>query len=80
MLTEGVLMDENQNEAKDMFLTLCFCEISYAMTCCVAINAKEGDCWKYVLSLMLHNIKETVGITQMSQTAANSANQADSTN
>ena len=28
------------------------------MTCCVAINAKEGDCWKQlincVLSLMLH--------------------------
>ena len=30
----------------------------YAMTCCVAINAKEGDCWiqlfNCVLSLMLH--------------------------
>ena len=24
-----------------------------AMTCCVAINAKEGDCW-IVLSLMSH--------------------------
>ena len=28
------------------------------MTCCVAINAKEGDCWiqlfNYVFSLMLH--------------------------
>ena len=75
MLTEGVLMDENQNEAKDMFLTLCFCEISYAMTCCVAINAKEGDCWKYVLSLMLHNVKEIVGITQChKQQQQNSAN------
>ena len=34
-------MDENQNETKDMFLLQ---KIYCAMTCCVAINAKEEDC------------------------------------
>lgn len=48
-----------------MLLTLGFSvKFHCAMTCCVAINAKEGDCWiqlfeghcwiSYVLSLMSH--------------------------
>ena len=39
-------MDKNQNETKDMFLTLCYSlKFHCTMTCCVAINSKEGDCW-----------------------------------
>ena len=44
-LTEGVLMDENQNETKDIFLIIFLFKFHCNMTCSVAINAKEGDCW-----------------------------------
>ena len=48
---------KSQREKLSIIENLVF-KFHCAMTCCVAINAKEGDCWiqlsNYVLSLMLH--------------------------
>ena len=38
-----------------------FSKFHYAMTCCVAINAKEGDCWIQLINCMV-----VFDVTQMS--------------
>ena len=45
-------MDEKRNETNVPYLMFSL-KFHCAMTCCVDINAKEGDCW-IVLSLMSH--------------------------
>ena len=52
------IFDENFKREKFFVRESLVLKFHCAMTCCVAINAKEGDCWiqlsNCVLSLMLH--------------------------